>query len=76
MKVDSMNRRAVAACLALTGALLAGAASAYPLDAYPETGVRRLEDLGHDLLGDDVASGPDGAGVLVGHFGLPGVDLP
>jgi hypothetical protein len=39
-----MNRRA-AACLALTGALLSGAAGAYPLDAFPETGVRRLEGL-------------------------------
>ncbi len=45
MKIDSMNRRAVAACLALTGALLAGAVGAYPLDAFPETGVRRLEGL-------------------------------
>jgi len=43
--IDSMNRRAVAACLALTGALLAGAVGAYPLDAFPETGVRRLEGL-------------------------------
>ncbi len=45
MKIDSMNRRAAAACLALTGALLAGAVGAYPLDAFPETGVRRLEGL-------------------------------
>jgi len=45
VKIDSMNRRAVAACLALTGALLAGAVGAYPLDAFPETGVRRLEGL-------------------------------
>jgi len=45
VKIDSMNRRAAAACLALTGALLAGAVGAYPLDAFPETGVRRLEGL-------------------------------
>ena len=45
MKIEPMNRRAVAACLALTGALLSGAAGAYPLDAFPETGVRRLEGL-------------------------------
>jgi len=45
VKIDSMNRRAVAACLALTCALLAGAVGAYPLDAFPETGVRRLEGL-------------------------------
>jgi hypothetical protein len=45
VKIDSMNRRAAAACLALTGALLSGAVGAYPLDAFPETGVRRLEGL-------------------------------
>jgi hypothetical protein len=45
VKNNSMNRRAAAACLALTGALLSGAAGAYPLDAFPETGVRRLEGL-------------------------------
>ena len=45
MKIDSMNRRAVAACLALTGALISGAAGAYPLDAFPDTGIRRLEGL-------------------------------
>jgi hypothetical protein len=39
------NPRAVAACLALTGAVLSVAANAYPLDAFPDTGIRRLEGL-------------------------------
>lgn len=45
MKIDVMRRRAAAMCLVFIGTALASAANAYPLDAYPETGVRRLEGL-------------------------------
>jgi hypothetical protein len=40
-----LARRAVASCVALAGALLASGASAYPLDGFPDTGIRRLEGL-------------------------------
>ncbi|MDH4114272.1 MAG: serine hydrolase [Burkholderiaceae bacterium] len=44
MTITPVKRHA-AACLAMAGLLLAGTAEAYPLDAYSETGIRRLEGL-------------------------------
>jgi hypothetical protein len=37
--------RALAACALVVAAALPGASSAYPLDGYPETGIRRLEGI-------------------------------
>jgi hypothetical protein len=37
--------RLAGAAVALSAALMVAAANAYPLDAYPETGIRRLEGL-------------------------------
>ncbi len=40
-----MLRFGAAGCVAALGLVLASSAAAYPLDAYPETGLRRLEGL-------------------------------
>lgn len=40
-----LARRTVTTCVALAGALLPCAASAYPLDGFTDTGIRRLEGL-------------------------------
>ncbi|MGB3430018.1 MAG: serine hydrolase [Burkholderiaceae bacterium] len=45
MTSSLMKRRAAVACAALSGLILMGTIHAYPLDAYPETGIRRLEGL-------------------------------
>ena len=37
--------RLAALAVSLSTSLMAAAAKAYPLDAYPETGIRRLEGL-------------------------------
>lgn len=45
MSAKTMRFRGVATAAALAAALWSSAGHTYPLDAYPETGIRRLEEL-------------------------------